>query len=174
MEPSIGSQPVSNAIRTVFTDSYDVLQLSGQKSSAILAQPRNSSRRLMVTLAIDRIKRNVPLRLQIIISRVDQSSSACYSIAAHARIRKRLCLKTRAPGVAPVWELRITVDFVQHASRSAPESRPPFADANSVRLKRDYANVQEQPRSCAIFPRRNRNRYWNREPFRRGTVRRWW
>jgi len=39
MEPSKRSQAVSDAIRTVFINSYDILQLSGQKSSAILAQP---------------------------------------------------------------------------------------------------------------------------------------
>jgi hypothetical protein len=50
MEPSKRSQAVSDAIRTVFTNSYDILQLSGQKSSAILAQPRNSSRRLDVAI----------------------------------------------------------------------------------------------------------------------------
>ena len=44
-EPSKRSQAVSDAIRTFLINSYDTLQMSGQKSSAILAQTRNPPRR---------------------------------------------------------------------------------------------------------------------------------
>src|SRR5271168_5463381 len=90
-------------------------------SDAILAQTRNSPRNSVVAIIIriDRIKRDVLVRLQIIVSRVDQSPGARDSIAAHTGIRKGLCLKTRTAGVATVGEQGITVDLVVHAHCSS-------------------------------------------------------
>ncbi|HWO38757.1 MAG TPA: hypothetical protein VNO32_59035, partial [Candidatus Acidoferrum sp.] len=68
LEPSKRSEAVSNVIRTVFTKAHDILQLSGQKSSAILAQRRNSSVRFAVAiLPIDCVERDVAVRLKVIV-----------------------------------------------------------------------------------------------------------
>jgi hypothetical protein len=50
LEPSKRGHAVADAIRTVFINTYYILQATGQKSSAILAQPRNASLRFAVAI----------------------------------------------------------------------------------------------------------------------------
>ena len=118
-EPSKRSEAVSNMIRAVFTDAHDILKLSGQKSSAIFAQRRNTSGCFAVAIvSIDCVERDVAVRLKVIASRIDEPPSAGDPIATHTGIREGLRLKTRATPLAPVGERRVTVDFVVHAYRS--------------------------------------------------------
>jgi hypothetical protein len=55
LEPSERSQSVTHAIGAVVVNSYDILKLSGQKSSAVLSQLRSCSRRFdVVALPVER------------------------------------------------------------------------------------------------------------------------
>jgi hypothetical protein len=95
MEPSKRSQAVSDAIRSVFINSYDILQLSGQKSTAILAQARNSTRRLIFAIPIDRMKRDVT------VGSLRVADDFLRERAGTAKPKDMLKYLRRAPKVAP-------------------------------------------------------------------------